>query len=161
MTREQKIELAKELREQGRTYREIAEELGERWSTTIHRWLHPEKLAEENRRRRAAKRQWENAQRALCPGCGEPMGAGSAMPSRQDRELCRKCCFQAKEEAREGRDQLIALLWNRGLTLAEIADRLDSTTNSIGVAVNRLRDEGYELPYRRANKRPKHPELVA
>jgi hypothetical protein len=58
----------------------------------------PEKLREENLRRRDAKREWEADQRAECPRCGEPMGAGSGLPSHRPKGVCASCI---KELARE------------------------------------------------------------
>lgn len=59
------------------------------------------------------------------------------------------CYNNARGGAKQRRNQAISALWLEGLTLTEIAARLGSTKNSIGVTVTRLREQGWNLPYRR------------
>jgi len=55
----------------------------------------------------------------------------------------------AKRPRSNPRHQKIELWWNQGLAIKEIADRLGTTSTSVGVAMSRMRGGGhYSLPYR-------------
>jgi len=43
----------------------------------------------------------------------------------------------------------LARLWREGMPVADIAKRLDTTAGTVGQIVNRLRNRGADLPYRR------------
>jgi transposase len=154
LTREEKIAKARTLRKKGLKYREIGARLG--ISTKLAwEWVNPEKVQATNRRRRRAKREWErhwlasDASRAICARCGKKMGRGSARPHLQERnaravESQQRTCSGCAEDRRE----LTIALYREGLPLKVIADRLDTTINSLGVDLVRLRKQGYDLPYR-------------
>lgn len=118
---------------------------GERERKTIQR---------DNANRRKAKREWERewlkTARAVCPGCGGPCGAGSSKPS-VTVELCSACRSRQRNE----RCERIVAWWAEGLSLREIARRLGWTTNHVNAEFGRMRNEGFDLPYRRT------PEQVA
>jgi DNA-binding CsgD family transcriptional regulator len=168
LSRQQKIEKAQLLRVKGLTYQEIGDRLGVHFST-VYKWLNPSKTREYNKKdearpgRKAEKKQWYDLNRAACPECGSDMGCGSTIPSRRPAR-CSTCHFFSLAERKEARDNKIEQWWAEGLTLVEIAARLDSTVNSIGTSINRLRAAGRPLPYRRAvypAGKPRFPEQVA
>lgn len=146
MTREEKIAKARQLRDEGKTYREIGEFFGGT-NSMGYRLINPEKAREQNARRSTYKREHERIHRAKCPRCGGRMGMGSVSPSKRAK-LCQSCARQMEEAKRDARNQEIISLWNQGYSLAEIAERLDSTPGSISVSIARLRKAGYSLNYR-------------
>lgn len=143
LTREQKIEKARELRERDWTYAQIGIRLGVTGSC-VHGWLKPEWLAEKRRRsnakRHEAKRQWERDNRAACPQCGAPMGQGSRCPSARP-ELCRDC---VQENARRKQLQYIDLR-EEGLTNREIEERLGLPFNTVANALAKARRDGLRV----------------
>jgi len=161
--REIKIERARKLREED-PKRWTYEALGRRFGVstpTAYRWLNPEyerrqqaaSLAYKNRNReevRAKNREYKRATRPDCPQCGSPMSHKST--------LCEEC--RADEIDRRARQ--IEGLWAEGLPLKEIADRLGWTLDRLAYEMHRLREKGYELPYRYdLNGNAKFPEQVA
>lgn len=185
MTREQKIAKARELRAQNVTYSEIGERLGVS-SATAWRWL-TERTARaiiscrvcgedftqthgkqkycsgdcrheagRLRRRRCA----QTIGRAACQDCGTALGEGSAWKGRK------RCvtCFEARDAERvDARARKIVAWWAAGRTLAQIRDSLDWSPERLSVEFHRLRELGYDLPYRykhHANP-PRFPEQVA
>lgn len=73
-----------------------------------------------------------------CPKCGGPM--------KRQRSQCKKCYdaeFLASRNA-------LAAMWHDGATLAEIAAALDTTIESVGATMVRMRRAGWDLPYRYA-----------
>lgn len=148
---------AGEMREQGMTYQAIADALGVD-NSTVWKWLHPERtqaLNEADRtrrrdRRRATDRLRARANRAICAECGQPGGIGSGL---NERTLCGGC-VQARADARR---DLIKRMWADGRSLREIAEALNTTVESLGVAFVRIRRaEGVEaLPYRYRLSNPK------
>lgn len=84
--------------------------------------------------------------------CGERKAAGA--------KFCRSC-HNARVSNEDG-NRLIVELWNRGESISTIAAALDTTTNTLGVRISRLRSEGYDIPYRRRvwpGGVPANPEL--
>lgn len=155
MSREQNIAKAKELRSEGLTYRAIAEHLGIE-ASTAYKWLNPKwakaQARRNNARRSQAKREHERNNRSSCPDCGSPMGMGSGSPShRPDR--CVACARIDQARGQAERDARITRLWKGGYTLRQIANDLESTANAIGTAIARIRKEGGDLPYRRADRK--------
>lgn len=140
---------AQRLRDEGLTYREIADRLGYNHAESVRRLLHPDMARElarrDNAKRSGAKRAWEREHdRGTCP-CGAVMCVGAA---RKGYVLCRDCHDEVVAVGQAMRDERIAELWAQGRTLREIASELDSTPSSIGVALCRMRTNGWDLPYR-------------
>lgn len=150
-------ELARELRDEGLSYLQIADRLSVA-KGSVYRWLNPD-VAKRYRdsdnaspKRRAAKRSWENAHdRGVC-ACGAIMAVGAG---RRGFGRCWSCECAARRDARDARRDQIAALYREGGTLAIIAGELDSTTGSIGVELARMRADGWDLPYRRAGWKAK------
>ncbi len=150
LSREQKIEKARDLRQGGALYREIAEELDVS-VTTVCEWItgrvtawkkaNPERVREQNLRRNDAKREWEDAQRADCPQCGQRMGAGSAMPaSRPD-----KCAACHRDDARLRTVHFINLR-SQGLTNREIARAEGVRENVVASVLSRADRFNLDVP---------------
>jgi transposase len=162
LTREQKIARARELREQGWSYAAIARQLGVSESTP-RTWCNPEWAKEQarksNAKRGPAKRAWENEHdRGTCATCGEPTVASA---SRKNVRLCRDCWTEAEHREQTLRRERIAALWCEGQTLTEIAAALDSTPASIGVTLAHMREDGWDLPYRRAGNAARFSRVAA
>jgi transposase len=160
MRREIKIERARKLRAEGWTYQAIADRYGLSAATAYrycnpdsieHKRLYDAEYRETNRERRNAQsRAYRRRTRPPCPQCGNPMAHTST--------LCEGC--RADEIERRARQ--IAAWWSEGLTLREIAKRLEWTINHVQVEIVRLREKGYDLPYRHSlNGKAKFPEQVA
>lgn len=158
MTREQKIKNARELRAQGLTYAETADYLGGSIST-VYRWLNPERTAPyrngraiDPERARAYDREYRRNLRINCPQCAGPM--------KPESTLCQPC----HEDEVDRRARQIERWWAEGLTMAGICERLGWTMGHLAVEFHRLREKGYDLPYRYVEgKRAGHkfPDQVA
>lgn len=85
---------------------------------------------------------------AACADCGK-VRAGAKWDA---YERCDECERESRKRARRARCQEIERLWNEGLSLREIAERLDSTVSSIGGTLTRMRDEGWNVPLRHHGK---------
>src|SRR4051812_39095340 len=131
MTREEKIARARVLRDRGRTYKEIAEDIGMALST-VAEWFVPQ-----NNER---KRRWEKEHRATCPDCGGPMSAGSA---RADGSTSRKAfarCHSCRLVAAEMRQlEAVRLRCEDGLSNGDIAERLGTTKLAVATLLHRAR----------------------
>lgn len=151
VTREQKIATARKLRESGLTYREIGERFGV-GHACVWKWLHPDVVAESNRRdnqRRAPqKRAYAQSKRAACEDCGTPLSAGSSWPSRRRTGKCRTCWELDEAERIEPRRRQIEEWWAEGLSLRAIAERLGWSRDHLSVEIHRMREAGYAVPYR-------------
>lgn len=119
---------------------DIAEQLGHS-PTTIRRWVLPGATEQDRRNSRAWKarnrehcREYDHGYhqrtRKTCPQCAQPMSG--------DSKLCRQC----RTKNAELRRTIIIGCWNDGWTIREIAAVLDSTPNSLGVTLVRLRQAG-------------------
>lgn len=106
---------------------------------------HRESMRKSNARRAAAKREWDAAHRKPCDECGKPT---KKPPGRNAARLCWECHVAEKNERTAERGHEIEAWWAEGLTIREIAERLDTTPGFIGVEINRLRLKGFDLPYR-------------
>jgi hypothetical protein len=108
------------------------------------------------------KRACEDRHRASCVDCGERLHAGSAWPS-DDRlnRRCRECHLEKLYLDHRWRDKLIEEWWNEGLSMPEICDRLGWSVGHFAMEMNRLREAGYNLPYRYRLSDPRHPEQVS
>lgn len=156
-----------ELREQGLTYREIGLRVGHPTgsvSSTIRRLTDPEyadqsrtislRWKDNNREHnRARDVAYLDARAASHCKCGQRIMDA-------DTEECGRCCSQ--RIARERADRIVAH-WASGATLKQIAATEGMTKNWVGVEINRLRSEGYDLPYRyrHVHSAPRFPEQVA
>lgn len=145
-TRDQKIAKARELREEGLTYREIGERLGVAEHTSWS-WLNPEARRAIDRRvnakRTKAKNEWARENRAACPKCGKPMGPGTKGRRTRVPKRCRTCL---KQESREHTERFIALR-ERGLLNPQIAEREGVPVATVAVALSRAeRDHGLAVP---------------
>jgi DNA-binding CsgD family transcriptional regulator len=84
---------ARDLRAEGLTYKQIAEETGIS-QATIYRWLNPD-YAE---RQRAVSRKWKETNKGACVDCGAPTNASRGLHA---HERCSTCAIEfAKAEAR-------------------------------------------------------------
>ena len=187
MRREIKIERAKKLREEGLTYQAIATRLHlsrsqARFYSTVAKVLVSipcascrdpftpshgkqkycsEECAEEAHNKQKHRCEEETG-RTNCKECNAPLAAGSRWSSRS--RLCASCRRSEEAQRLDSRARKIEAWWAEGLTQAQIAGRLGWTRNHVQVEMVRLREKGYELPYRRAvhpGGAPKHPEQVA
>jgi hypothetical protein len=146
MTREQKIARAQRLRDEGLLLREIAEEMGLSGTRAAWRLVNPERVHEQELARNAYKRQWEKeAPRGNCEDCGDELGIDSA---RRGHRTCRTCYELRRAEVVDERARRIVEWWAEGLTLKEIATKLGWTLGHIAQEFDRLREKGYDLPYR-------------
>jgi hypothetical protein len=89
--------------------------------------------------------------RGRCEMCGGLMGAGS-----RQNGICRDCRVQT----RTARARQIEAWWAEGISSSEIALRLGWTKGHLYNEMDRLRREGYRLPYRYALRTPRH-EIAA
>lgn len=106
-----------------------------------------ERFLELERARGPYKRAHRNNARRQCPECGQPMGAGTGYQG-NGVELCRDCWTAKNSRQRHERCARIQAMWLAGKTLREIAEALDSTPGSIGVTIVRMRQKGWDVPYR-------------
>jgi hypothetical protein len=124
-------------------------------------------MTTETPERAAYKRAWENAMRASCSRCGQPMGAGTRLANGSARKTVGHICAGCMTEARV--DRVLAMVKGRrdGLSNAEIATRLDVPVTTVQVELSRLRTLGYEVPLDSRSRRkpaatygPLQPEAV-
>ena len=112
---------------------------------------HREQLREYDRR-------YNDENRADCPRCGYVYGKGSGTKSGgHDPRLN----FSACPGCTERRCQQIVKWWAEGRSMKEIEAELDWTHDRLSVELHRLRERGYDLPYRRRMSKPRFPEQVA
>jgi hypothetical protein len=118
--------------------------------TPSGRWkrAHPEAAREANRRSNAKRPHRHRSEMIVCAKCGGPKWARPGSAGKPVTDLCSGCEIQARRERREERRSLIASCWAAGMTLREIAARLDSTVKSVGTDVSTMRRDGWDLPYR-------------
>ncbi len=158
MTRAEKVARARELRDGGARYQAIAEQLDVS-TTTIYRWLNPERVAPyrngraiDPERTRELDRRYSATHRTECERCGGDRPRGShAGP------LCRTCISaDADRVARQ-----IEGWWTDGISSPEIQRRLGWTKGHLARQIHLLREKGYELPYRYRMAKPRFPDQVA
>lgn len=160
MTREEKIAKAQRLRDKGLKLREIAEVMGLSGPRTAWRLVNPERDREQNRARNDKKRAWEAAQpRGVCQDCGAETGLAAFRGTKR----CFVCHVFSEAERVEVRAHKIEEWWSEGLTLLEIADKLGWSKGHVSMEMHRLREQGYELPYRHQHHKnlPRFPEQAA
>lgn len=67
-------------------------------------------------------------------------------------DRCQHCEDKTRRDRRQERRHEIADAWHMGLTLKEIAVRLDSTANALSVEMAGMRKDGWDLPKRGNNR---------
>lgn len=122
--------------------------------STVWRATHPEEHRERERARNAYKRQWDREQLVPCPNCGE----GLVRLGRYER--CRRCHEKEQRQERQRLEAVIHRLWHEGLATKDIAVAIGSTPQATAVRIVRMRESGWDMPYRHRRSNPKHPELV-
>lgn len=127
------------------TWREIGERLGLSGKTVCDYYFDPSGVLADARKKKSD----ENT-RMQCPKCGGAMG-----PRRTHAERCADC-FQAEKAAgRACRDDDFVLMWNEGMSLAEIKKELGFSVSSNPPEMSRLMAEG-RIQARREGYRRKH-----
>jgi hypothetical protein len=72
-----------------------------------------------------------------------------------DREAMH--CLACEHDRRQAQRRLTQEMWLRGASLREIALALGTTTNSVGVKIARMRNAGWDMPWRDTRRRiPEH-----
>lgn len=132
MTRPERVAKAQRLRAEGKTYREIGERLGI-CTTTAYAYLNPAKRGQWGRK-------WYRRHLIECPQCGGKMHPKSSL------------CAECRSEDVHRRALQIEEWWAEGLTCPEIMQRLGWSKGHISIEINRLRNCGYNPPYRRKDK---------
>lgn len=128
------------------SYAEIARRFGISKTRTWNA-INPERVRIHNRARRAYKREWDRAKRRSEAGRGHCEECGGLMGIDAKRKGFRVCMGCKRRTARLRRERIVNQ-WNRGVPVREIAAELGSTEKSIAVEIVRLRNLGYDLPYR-------------
>ena len=163
MTRDEQITEATRLRAEGLPFRQIAERIGVATTTAV-RWLNPD-YAERSRaisrawkdRNREANRARDNVRnrdlRGTCGRCDGPMGI--ACP---EDGTCTSC----RSALRHERCLHIVEMWAEGKTYPQICAELGWTKGTLAVEFDRMRGQGYDLPYRYHGQRNgrKHPAAM-
>lgn len=149
---ERRVE-AQRLRDAGWSFDRIAAAIGYASGAGARRLLHPERFAENDRknnaRRAPIKRAWENANDRPACACGAAMGVGA---HRRARRVCAACRNDIYAVGRAMRRERIYELWHRCATLRDIAEALDSTAASMSSEITYMRQDGWDMPYRRTPK---------
>lgn len=161
MSREQKIEKARALKAQGLSYGEVAERVGVH-KKTIRRWLVPGEAERDRQTSLAWKHRNKGWLREYDAGyreahMGECSSCGGEMDPKWDGGICMAC----REEEKDRRARQIERWWGEGLRLPDIADLLGWSREHLAVEFHRLREQGYDLPYRYRLSEPRFPEQVA
>ena len=94
--------------------------------------------------RRAQKRACEDRARVQC-ACGALCAAGSKWTG---AKRCARCENQWRRDQRDLRFIKIEALWHEGLSRRAIAPLVGTTVGALSVSMSRMRDEGWDLPYR-------------
>lgn len=148
-TRDEKIAQARRMRAEGRVLREIAEHFGV-GVTTAPRWTDPEQdaagraaarawKAANRERTRAYDHEYGDTHRGTCVRCGQPRGAGQMGPG-----VCQPC----RSKARHLRCLLICEWWAQGKQIPDICAELGWSSGHLQGEMDRMRADGYDLPYR-------------
>lgn len=156
------VERARTLRRRLWSYQRIADELGVSYRM-VYKQLNHRRVTRTDKQSRArspeavAWARWreKESRRKRAPfctgvGCGKRL-AGPLQGRNGGPPLCTECRIKASEERRA----IIAGLWLAGHTSRQIAEVLgDADANSIGTTVSHMREDGWDLPYRRPGRRP-------
>jgi hypothetical protein len=89
------------------------------------------------------KRRWDSDNKRPCPECGD-------RSIWRNRDRCRVCWLDAKRARRDELRSRIAEMWTDGVSVRDIAERLDATVGAINVELTRMRADGWDVPPRRA-----------
>lgn len=147
MTRDERKIKALELVASGASLAAAGREVGVARNTVWY-WLHPEVARADNAARHGDKLKWAHEHdRKRCP-CGASIGIGVHRDPRH-KGHCSACRLEMDAVRRAWRCQTIYEMWHEGFTLLGIALELGSTPGSINVSINRMRREGWDMPYRR------------
>lgn len=149
-----KVEKARQLRETGLSYPNIAAKLGVS-KATVRRALRPERAARDRALARAYKARNREALRAYdarrarehrgtCTTCGGFMGIGNA-----EDGTCRGCVSRQHHAVGEK----LVRLWGEGKLYPEIMAEMGWTKDHLNVALHTYRAEGFDLPYRYGDER--------
>jgi hypothetical protein len=94
----------------------------------------------DNARRRDYKRQWEREHDFAVCACGNKT-------SSKRTPRCDACRLAELRRGREAKDALVEDLWAADVPMKDIARALNTTVNSLGGRIHRLRKQG-RAPYR-------------
>ena len=96
--------------------------------------------ARNRERTRAYDRDYYATHRDVCSVCGGDRVIGGA------GDVCASCLA---DQVRQRRERTVEL-WRDGVTLREIADQLGWTVGHLAGEIHRMRETGWDLPFRRA-----------
>lgn len=115
--------------------------------STVRRWvIDPDIVRRETQLDNERKRRWDREHyRGTCP-CGN-------RTIRPQHGYCGPCSHEMTSVGGAMRRERIHAMWHEGLSLREIAERMGTTLNSIGVTIDRMRRTGWDMPYRYARRR--------
>ena len=124
-------------------------------------WAEDQRKKSQERKARLGKahlsaygRDYAHRTRAVCPECGGPMGGRTlkldGSPGYHARERCHACHVRTKEH----RYRMVQNMWLEGWTYPEICEALGYSKGYLSLTINRMRQEGWELPYRRRRLSP-------
>ena len=175
--RDERIRVAHRLRDQGLSYRRIAQALSVDRST-VYRWCnperlphylaltrewraaHPERVAEyktvEYRKQARARRERERGreratvQLANVDGARRAVCPGCGGPMEPRSSMCRACSMKRTSRIATERRQRIADLWATGASRRQVAADLAMTLGSVSVQMDRMRRAGWALPLRKS-----------
>jgi len=126
----ERVARAKELREQGLTYREVAERLDLKQPKNAWEWVNSEAVQNQNRKASGRKREWE---------AGECSQCGGRISDYRRHELCRPCSDEQKADEFKAKAQYYIKLREEGLTNAEIERRDGLSYNTVAVHLYRAK----------------------
>jgi predicted transcriptional regulator len=147
MTRREELfpEIRRLREDEGLIWREIGERLGLAQTTVKDYYKDPSGEAV------AARKAASDARlKRPCPRCGSPMAH-----TRPRVETCRSCYHAELRRARACRDDDIVLMWESGLSVADIRRELGYAATSTPPELSRLMREG-RIQARRAGYRRRH-----
>lgn len=139
--RSERVQVAKALRAEGLTWREIGERMGVGRSTAHELATDPDLSRHYDRRRRHA---------GVCVDCGAPTDASKGVASRRCAQCAKPVAAERERERARAHRERVERLWADGLTRREIEAVVGSRLN-----ISTLRNHGYNLPHRRS------PEQIA
>lgn len=129
---------------------------------------------EKNRARMAVMRAIKSGRLARpteCENCGAEPGEDARGESLLDahhedysnqlevRWLCTRCHLRHHRINPEQRRR-VHQMWHDGASIQAIADATGRSWGAVAAMVADMREDGWDLPYRRQPAQPKHPELL-
>jgi transposase len=124
---------AAELRQEGLSYREIGNQCGVSYEAVRLAM----KSLEINKGPRPASKQ---APLEKCPVCGGP---------KDKKGMHRECYLDMMRAGSRERYLRLEAMWKSGKSIKQIAEDLGHTPGSVGMAINKARKAGFDLPLRR------------